>query len=88
MIIYASKGDARLFISPSAVLIPTGLSVAIYFLHVFVGYLLTRKLKAAGLIASFLVLGLFYIWGILIAILIIFFISLLLIKLIIKKAGF
>jgi hypothetical protein len=88
MIIYVSKGDAILFISPADILIPTILSVTAFFLFILFSYLLTRKLEASGLIASFLVLGFFYLWPVFLAILIIALVSLLLIKLILKKAGF
>ncbi|MCX6035522.1 MAG: hypothetical protein NTV38_11200 [Chloroflexi bacterium] len=88
VILYVTNSDSIIDIPPSDVLYPTIFSVVVFLLITLIGYLLTRNLEAAGLIASFLVLGFFYIWPIFVGILISTLISLLLIKLIIKRVGF
>jgi hypothetical protein len=88
VIIYVTKSDSIIFIPPSDILYPIIFSVVVFLLFVLIGYLLARSLEVAGLMASFLVLGFFYIWPVFVGILLITLICLLLIRIIFKRVGF
>ncbi len=88
VIIYVTNRSSIVNIPPSDILFPAILSVVIFLLLVLGGYLLTRKLEDAGLIASFLILGFLYLWQVFLLILISTVLSLLSIKIIYKKFGY
>ncbi len=85
VIIYVIKNNALIFIPPSRVILPTILSVALYFLILLVCYLLTRSLGASGLIASFVILGFFYMWPVFQAIMVVALVSLLVMLIVYRK---
>lgn len=88
VIVYVSKSDSIIFIDPADILPPIIFSIVTFLFFLLIGYLISRRLEAAGLIASLLVLGFFYIWPVFVLIITIALLSLLLIKIIRKKAGF
>jgi hypothetical protein len=88
VILYGAVINLNVLIHPADVIPPTVFSVFAFFFFVLVAYFLTRSLDAAGLIASLLVLGFFYLWSVFLAVIIITFIGLLLIKIFFKKVGY
>jgi hypothetical protein len=80
IILYGSIVDVDIFVPPIDVIPPVIFSLAAFFLLLLIAYLLTRNLESAGLIASLLVLGFFYLWSVFLAILLISVAALLLIK--------
>jgi len=88
VILYGSIIDVNVFVSPVDVIPPTIFSVLVFFLFVLIAYLLTRSLEAAGLIASLLVLGFFHLWSVFLVIIITTLASLLIIKVILKRASY
>ena len=68
IILYAAIDGVNIFVSPRDVVSPILFSVLAFFLFVLVAYLATRRLEAAGLIASLLVLGFFYLWSVFLAV--------------------
>jgi Ca2+/Na+ antiporter len=85
IILYGTIEGVNIFVSPRDVFPPTLFSVLAFFLFVVVAYLLTRKLEAAGLIASLLVLGFFYLWSIFWAILLLTLVGLLVLRMLYKR---
>jgi len=88
VILYGTIIDVNVFVSPVDVIPPTIFSVLVFFLFVLIAYLLTRSLEAAGLIASLLVLGFFHLWSVFLVIIITTLASLLIIKVILKRASY
>lgn len=88
IILYATIVDVNVFVSPRDVIAPIIFSVFAFFFFVFLGYLLTRSLESAGLIASVLVLGFLHLWSIFLAVIAIAFVSLLAIKILFKRVRF
>ena len=88
IIIYVSNSASIINIHPLDIIYPTIFALIVYLLFLLIGYLISRSLETAGLFASILVLGLFYIWPVFTAILIIYLISFLLIKILFKKIKF
>src|SRR5215216_1064876 len=88
IILYAAVINLNTLIHPGDVIPPIIFSVLAFFLFVLIAYFLTRSLEAAGLIASLLVLGFFYLWSVFLAVIIITLISLFSIKIFFKKVGY
>jgi len=85
VILYGTIVDVDVFVSPRDVIHPILFSVFAFFVFVLVAYLLTRSLEAAGLIASLLVLGFFYLWSVFVAVIIITFVGLLAVRILLKR---
>lgn len=60
VILYLYFPAASIFFSPQDTIIPIALSLSLWAIILVFSYLLTRQIKAAGLISSLLVLGLLY----------------------------
>ena len=88
VVVLYMASDSTVYTSPSDMLYPAIISAIVFLLFVMCGYLLTSNLKFAGLIATSLVLGFFYLWPIFVVITISSLVSLLLFKIIFKKIGF
>ena len=86
VILYGSVVGVNIFVPPTDVINPIIFSIVAFALFVLVGYFLTRSLETAGLIATFLVLGFFYLWSIFLMIGFAALVGLLLIKIILKRA--
>ena len=85
IILYAAIDGVNIFVSPRDVVSPILFSVLAFFLFVLVAYLATRMLEAAGLIASLLVLGFFYLWSVFLAVILLTLIGLLAIRVLYKR---
>jgi hypothetical protein len=88
VVLYGTIIDMNVFVSPTEVISPTVFSVGAFLLFVLVGYLLTRSLESAGLIASLLVLSFLYLWSVFVVVILVTLISLLLIKIFLKRVGY
>jgi hypothetical protein len=85
IILYGTIVDVDVFVSPKDVLAPTLFALLAFVLFVLVAYWFTRSLEAAGLIASLFVLGLFHLWSVFLAVMLITFVSLFAIKILFKR---
>jgi hypothetical protein len=85
IILYSVVTNLNALIHPADVLSPILFSILAFVLFVLVGYGLTRSLESAGLIATFLVLGFFYLWSVFLAVILIALVSLLAFKLVFKR---
>lgn len=85
IILYGSIVDVNIYVPPTDVIPPVIFSLAVFFLFLLIAYLLTKNLESAGLIASLLVLGFFYLWSVFLAILAITLVALLSIRIVFKR---
>ena len=85
IILYGAVTRLDVLIHPADVIPPIIFSIVAFFFFVLLGYLLTRSLDSAGLIATLLVLGLFYLWSVFLAVILIALVSLLAIRILFKK---
>lgn len=88
IILYVKLSDAIVYYPPKDIIYPTIFSILGYTLFVFIGFLISKNLRSAGLAATMLVLGFFYLWDIFLVIIIIAPISLLVIKIILNRVGY
>lgn len=88
IILYGVVDNLNVLIHPADVLPPIVFSICVYGLFVLLAYVLTRSLDSAGLIASILVLGVFHLWSIFLAVVIITSITLVAINILFKKVRY
>ena len=88
IILYGSIVDVNIFVAPTDVIRPTIFSIFVFVVFSLFAYLLTRNLESAGLIATFLVLGLLYLWTVFLAILVIALVGLIAIRILFKRLRF
>lgn len=77
--------DGVFYFPPVEILPASIFSILAFLLFMLIGYLLTRKFEVAGLLASFFILGFFYLWSVFLLVLISTVISLLLFRIIFKR---
>ena len=85
IIVYVAKPDNVIFISPYFVIRPAICAIGAYLLFIAIALLLTRDAEYAGMIASLLVLGFFYLWPVFAAILLLALFAVLVIRVILKR---
>jgi hypothetical protein len=88
LIVYVTKSDSIIFIQPLSIYPNVIFSVVAFLLLALACYLFTRRLDVASLMASFLVLGLFYLLPLFIAIGVILLASLVSVRVIRHKVRF
>ena len=88
IILYGVVTNLNALIHPADVLPSILFSIVAFFVFVLVAYWLTRSLESAGLIATFLILGFFYLWSIFLAVIVIALVSLLAIRFVLKRVRY
>jgi hypothetical protein len=77
--------DAVLYNPPSVLALPLLFSVVVFLLFLLIGYVSTRRLEVAGLIASLFILGFFYLWPIFLLVVTSTLVCLLVFRILFKK---
>ena len=85
IILYGAVTNLHTLIHPKDVIPAVLFSIVAFCLFVAVAYFLTRSLDSAGLIASVLILGVFHLWSVFLAVIIIALVALIAIKVLFKR---